>query len=56
MTDKRTIDRAYYKAKSEAFERSDTEGGWIWRPTPYEAFRLGYEAAEKKHKAKKDQK
>jgi hypothetical protein len=50
MGDRRTIERAFYKARSEAFEREDPEGSWTWRPSAFEAFRLGYEAAEAKLK------
>lgn len=52
MADKRAIRRAYEAALAEAFERHDPNGVWVWRPSAFEAFRLGYEAAERKHKNK----
>ncbi|KRD71394.1 hypothetical protein [Lysobacter sp. Root96] len=39
------IREAFEKCSSEAFEQADPEGSWQWRPTPLEAFKLGYLAA-----------
>ena len=52
MADKRTVRTAYNKASSKAFHDADPEGSWSWRPSAFEAFRLGYEAAEAKFKNK----
>lgn len=44
-SDDAAIREAFEKESASAFERADPEGGWQWRPSAYEAFKLGYTAA-----------
>lgn len=41
---------AFHRANERAFEAADAEGAWSWRPTAWEAFQLGWLAAERASK------
>lgn len=36
---------AFHREHSEAFRRADAEGSWSWRPSAWEAFQRGWNAA-----------